>query len=82
MSIDVTFRIFFIILSNNKINFNNQEFRWRLYITSEALSITRQVELIGKKKFTATALDPENKTFAVYVTSFASSNNIHLLCNT
>ena len=51
--------------------------------------ITKHVQFVGKKKFTATVLDSESETFVVYVTLFSSDMlprstlfelNIHLSC--
>ena len=46
------------------------------------LSTTRRVELVGKKEFAATALDPEHKTYVVHVASlsfapFVASLNVY-----
>lgn len=35
------------------------------------------MELIGKKEYTALVLNPEDKTFIVYVASFANSDDVH-----
>lgn len=45
----------------------------------EALSTTKQVELIKKKEFAAVAFDPNNETFVVYIV-FLVNSDIHLFC--
>ena len=42
-------------------------------IPPRALPTTRRVELVGKKKFAAAALDPESETFIVHVASLSSN---------
>ena len=51
----------------------DRELQWRTYTTQEAFPTTRRVELIGKKEFVVTALDPEHEIFVVYVASFSST---------
>lgn len=46
---------------------------WRFYTIAEALSITKQVEFISKKKSAKTALDKNIEAFVVYVTSLSLS---------
>lgn len=41
INIGITFKIFFLILSNIKIEFNNREFWWKLYITIVVFLTTR-----------------------------------------
>lgn len=79
ISIDITFGMLFLTLSNAKINSNNQELKWRLYTAAKALSTIKQVELIEKKKFVATALDPKNKIFIIHVVSLVISDNVYPL---
>lgn len=64
---NIALKMLFLNLSNVEVNFVNWNLRWRLYITAEAFSTIRWVELIGKKDFIATTLDPEDKVFIVYV---------------
>ena len=47
-------------------------------MTKEALSTTRQVEIIDRKKFAKTALDENVKVFVVHVSSLGSKMTIHL----
>lgn len=76
----VAFRILFLTLSNVKVNFNNKKLRWRSYTTAKTFPTTRQMELVGKKKFIIAALNLEDKIFVVYVMFFAifDTNRIHL----
>ena len=60
-------------LSGANIDFLGRELRWRTYITEEALPTTRCVDLVGKKEFAAAVLDPEHKTYVVYI-GLVSSN--------
>lgn len=73
-SIDITFRISFITLSNVKVNFTNQKLNWRLYIIVKTFPIMRQVELVKKKEFVITTLDLNNETFVVYIAFLISFN--------
>ena len=57
----------FLTLSGADVDFSGQELRSSTYTTEEALSTTRQVELVGKREFAAAALDPEYETYVVYV---------------
>lgn len=77
ISINIALEMLFLTLSNIEINFINQDLKWRLYTIAEALSITRQVELIRKKQFENAALDPSDETFVVHV-AFLNSSNLGL----
>ena len=66
----------FLTLSGADVDFLGRELRWRTYSTEEALPTTRRVELVGKKKFAAAALDPEHKTYVVYVGSVSSNASL------
>lgn len=48
ISIDITFKIVFFTLSNIKIDFNDEKYLWKVYITIKALFITKGVELVRK----------------------------------
>ena len=62
----------FLTLSGADIDFLGWKLWWRTYTIMKALSTTRRIELVCMKKFAATALDLESKTFIVYVTSLSS----------
>lgn len=49
-----------------------------MYTTIKALSTTRQVELVGKKKFATATFDLDDKTFVIHIISITSSNSVHL----
>ena len=73
ISLEVVFKMFFLTLSGTDINFLGWKLRWRAYTTKEALLTTRCIELVGKKKFAITVLDPEYETYVVYVGSVNSN---------
>lgn len=57
-------------LSVNRVDIwcaETDDFIWKNYSTKEAPIITKRAELIGKKKFTKTALDKNVKIFIVHV---------------
>ena len=72
VSLEVVLGMPFLILSNADVDFLGRELRWRTYITKEALSTTRRIELVGKKEFAAVALDSEHETYVVHVGSVSS----------
>lgn len=83
--INIDLVMFFLTLSNikvnfvnQKVNFVNQTFNKKLYTTIEALLIMKQVELIRKKKFVAVILYAKDQTFIVYVASINQNSNSHL----
>lgn len=57
INIDITCQIAFLTFSNIKVKFGNQELRWRLYTKTNALCITKQGKLVGKKVLVAIAFD-------------------------
>ena len=69
ISLEVVFEMLFLTLSGADVDFLDRELRWKTYITEKALPTTRRVELVGKKKFAAAALDPKHETFVIYVAS-------------
>ena len=48
-----------------------------MYTTAKALLITRQVELIGKKKFVVIALDQKNEVFVIHVAFISINSDIY-----
>ncbi len=76
---DVILKMLFLTMSNADIDFQVQDLQWRFYITRDILPTTRQVELIGKKKFAIVAFDPEHKAFIVHVAALSvdSGNEVH-----
>ena len=73
VSPEVVFGMPFLTLNGADVDFLGWELRWRTYINKKALPTTRRVELVGKKKFAAVALNPESETFVVYVGSLSSN---------
>lgn len=61
----------FLILSNVKVNFKDQELRWISYTTIKAVSSTTQLELVGKKGYAVASLDLEDVISVVYIISLA-----------
>ena len=72
VSPEIVLKMFFLTLSGADVNFLGRELRWSIYITKEALPTTRRIELVGKKEFAVATLDPESKTFIVYITLLSS----------
>ena len=67
----------FITLSGvNVDDFSGWELRWRIYTTKRTFPTIRRIELVGKKKFAATALDLKYETYIVYVASLSSTSLI------
>lgn len=71
---NIAFEMLFLIVSNIKVNFNNRKLWWGLYTIVKTLLITKQVELVGKKKFVVVVLDLENEIFVVHIVFLAISN--------
>ena len=61
----------FLTMSNADIDFQARSLQWRSYTTGDVLLTTKRVELIGKKEFAATILDPEHKPFVVHVSALS-----------
>ena len=57
VSLNIVFEIRFLTLSDANINFSKKKLWWNSYIIKKALSITKQIELVGKKEFVDAALD-------------------------
>ena len=68
----IVFWIPFLTLSDANVDFSGHELRWKTYTTKEALQTTRRMELTGKKKFAAAALNSECETYLVHVESVSS----------
>ena len=69
VSPEVVFEILFLTLSGANIDFSDQKLWWRTYTTNKALPTTKHVKLVGKKEFTALALDSEYETYVVHIAS-------------
>ena len=68
----IVFGMPFLTLSGANIDFLGWELRWKTYTPKETLPTIRRVELVGQKKFSAAALDPEHETYVVYIKSVSS----------
>ena len=72
----------FLTLSGADVDFSGRELRWRTYTTEEVLPTTKRINLVGKKEFAVSALDPEYETYVIHVMSLSSapliaSLNVH-----
>ena len=68
---EVVLEMLFLTLSNANIRFAEWELVWRTYSAVKALLMTRRVEIIGKKEFTAAALNEEDKTFVLHMAALS-----------
>ena len=64
---EVILGIPFIKLSNTDVLFGKKTLTQRTDTTNEALSTTKQVQIINKKNFVIMALIINNKTFVMYM---------------
>ena len=67
ISLEIVLKILFLTFSKADIWFTEREFIRRIYMTTKALSTTRQVEIIRKIGFAAAALDANNKMFVIHI---------------
>ena len=75
---EVVLGMLFLTLSNADIQFLEKEFIWRSYTTTEALPITKRIELINKIEFAIAALYGNSETFVVHVASLSFTQlNVH-----
>ena len=72
VSPEVVFGMLFFTLSGANVDFSGQELRWKTYNSKKILPTTKRVELVGKKKFAAAALDSEHEIYVVHVISLSS----------
>ncbi len=68
---DIVLGMPFLTMSNADVDFQAWDLQWRSYTIKDILPTTRQVELIRKKEFAATALNPEHKAFIVHVAALS-----------
>lgn len=66
-SMDMILGIFFLTFSNVDILLAKQKFTWRSYRPAKALSTTKRVKFIDKKKFAKVILDENSKIFVMYI---------------
>ena len=57
----------FLKISNADVSFDKGTLTWKTYTTNEALSITKQVQIIDKKDFIIAALNANSEIFVVHV---------------
>lgn len=67
INVEVILSIFFLTLNNTDIQFAEKRLTNRSYTTAKVLSMTKQVELINKKKFAKVALNENSEIFVTYV---------------
>ena len=72
VSLKIILGMLFFTLNSADTDFLSRKLGWRTYTTKEALLTTKRVELVGKKKFAAIALDLEHETYVIYVGSVVS----------
>ena len=71
VSLKVVLGMLFLNLSGVDVDFLGWKLYQRIYTTEKAISTTKYIKLVSKKEFAATVLDPEYKTFIVYVMSLS-----------
>ncbi len=78
---DIVLDMLFLTMSNADVDFQAWDLQWRSYTTGKVLPTTKQVELIAKKEFAATALDQEHEAFVIHVTGLSvdSGDEVHPL---
>lgn len=59
--------MFFFKFSNVNVLFAQQELTWSLYIPIKVLPRTKEVQIIGQKKFANTALNSSKEAFIIYM---------------
>ena len=69
----ILLRMLFLTWSGADVDFWGRGLWCRTYITEEALSTIRYVELVGKKEFAAAALNLEHETYIVHFGSVNSN---------
>ncbi len=76
---DIVIEMFFLTMSKANIYFQAQDLQWKSYTTRDIFSTTKQVGLIGKKKFIEVALNPKHEVFIVHVVALSvdSGNEIY-----
>lgn len=78
--IDIVLEISFLTLNNANIQFIERDFIWKIYIVANILPTIKKIQIIDRKKFAKTVLDPNKKVFVVNVTTITSEKAIYLVC--
>ena len=78
---EIVLGMLFLIISNVDVNFQARDLQWRFHTTGNVLPTTRWIELMGKKKFPAAALDPKYKVSIVHIAALSvdPDDEMHLL---
>lgn len=77
-SIEMVFRMPFLIFSNVDVGFLDKKLIWKIYSVAETLLITKRVQIINWKKFAKAVLDLNKKVFIIYIATITSKITIHL----
>ena len=64
---DIMLEMSFLTMSNIGINFQARDLQYRSYIIADVFPTSREVELIGTKKFVVVTLYPEHKVLVIYI---------------
>ena len=64
---EVILGMFFLKISNADVSLSEKTLTWRIHITNEALSTTKQVQIVNPKEFIIVVLDVDNKKFVMHV---------------
>ena len=74
---ELVLRMLFLALTNINIKFIELgKLTWRFYIATEALPITKLVELINKREFAKAALNKNSETFVIHIATLEVSTTI------
>ena len=64
---EVILGMLFLKISNADVSFGERTLIWRTYTINEALSTTKQVQIVDLKEFVIAALDVNSETFMIHV---------------
>ncbi len=71
VKLNIGLRMPFLTISNANVNFQAWYLQWGSYIIRDVFPTTRSVEVIGKKEFAITVLDPEHESFIVHIAALS-----------
>lgn len=77
-SMKAVFWILFLTFSKVDVDFVDRKLSWKTYTAAYALSMTKRVQIINRKKFVKVALDSSKEVFVVYVAFITSEMAIHV----
>lgn len=72
----------FLTVSIINVLFAKRELTWRSYILAKNLSITKWMQLIGRKKFAIPTLDLKKEAFVVHMSFSKAMIFIYPACET